>query len=358
MSGRLAALALALAGWAALGGCRCGGGPADPDGGRDAGDAGLGEGCEAPLSGLGFHLTEGLDGPRRLAIDATHAYFTETGSLPPGHSRLSRIPISGGARTELAATFTSADAVAVDERFAYLVDDSGVWRVDKETFQATLIGPMASNAWAGQTDIALTADSLVVSTGLRWLVRMAKDGTGRADLYSGVPGTAVRGATVEGSTVYFLVGGDSSVAAEQGLYSIPIDGSAGATRISTAPADARSLVLTPDAYVWAEGLSPVPGRVRALPRLGGAAVDLAAGLRAPAHPVRIGRFFYFQDMTDSSVGAPPTDLFLRRTSPCGQTGAAVAGPLGYGTGDLLWDGAVLYFTSAGVAGTGYVGRLP
>ena len=49
------------------------------------------------------------------------------------------------------------------------------------------------------------AGNVVVSTGRNGLVAEKADGSGRVDLYSGAPGTIVRGAAIDGATVFFLL---------------------------------------------------------------------------------------------------------------------------------------------------------
>ncbi|HZI15275.1 MAG TPA: hypothetical protein VE153_33190, partial [Myxococcus sp.] len=100
------------------------GGTQPGDAGTDAGagtDGGLpdgGGGCVAPAPVTGTVLASGLNNPRRLAVDATHLYISESHSLrpdqpTPGAGRLLRRARSGGTVTEVVAGFRAPDALAV-----------------------------------------------------------------------------------------------------------------------------------------------------------------------------------------------------------------------------------------------------
>jgi len=355
------AAALAVAASLSAGGCQCGGPAADPDGGRDGGagvDGGGGDGgtCLPPLGWPGGFVTTGLDGPRRMAVDDSGIYVTETGALPPGEGRLTRVPLGGGTPLALASSFLSPDAVGLDSQYAYVVDDYGVWRVNKATGQVALLASLAaSGAIAGQTDIQVTDQYLVIATGYRWLTRMAKDGTSAVDLYKGASGSAVRGVDVEGGWAYFLVA-DPATPANGGLYRVALDGGTVPEHLSAEPVGGRSISVSAPEFLWTEGDTAPDGKVRSMSRADGGISELASGLRAPAHAVRVGEAVYFAEQTDPPSISAPADGFLLFAAPCTKAASAV-GPLGNGAGDLVWAGGRLYFTSVGISGDGYVGRL-
>ncbi|MDQ3265173.1 MAG: hypothetical protein M3Y59_16200 [Myxococcota bacterium] len=348
---------LAIAACAALAGCDCGGG-FDP--GRDPRkqDAGTVPLCSPPLVGSGVTLAGGLDGPRKLATDGTHLYFTEAGA--PGTGRVSRVPLDsdgGAAVEELATGFNTPDALAVDADYVYFLDEEGLWRVNKTTGQETRLDTLASNALVGESAIRIHEQWLIIATGLEYLVRIGKDGTGQILLYQAPPGATVTGVALEGTDVFFLVAGSGATASAAGLYRVPVDGSSAATRVASSPTLGRDLTVSPDAFLWTEGSAARDGAVRALSRVDGGVTTYADQLWAPSSPVAVRGFVYFQARTDPSPSSPASELFLRMAAACDPLGAPVVGPSGYGPGDLLLHEGTLYFTSLGVAGQGHVGRL-
>ena len=135
---------------------------------------------------------------------------------------------------------------------------------------------------------------------------------------------------------------------------MPLDGSAPPTLVSADAAYARSLAVTPDAFVWTEGSGGGTGRALTLKRTAGATpVVLASGLAGPSRPVVAGQWVYFKDVT-SGV----TDLFFRRASLCSPGTSETVGPVGVGPGDDLFDGQRLWFSSAQTAPNGAVGHVP
>jgi hypothetical protein len=337
-------------------------GPDDDAGtGVDAGtDAGTGDAgtCEAPAAVRGTELAARLNTPRRLALDATDLYLSESHSLnpqqpSPGAGRVLRLPRSGGDATPLASGFRAPDALAVDATSVYVLDLDGLWRVDKATGRRgeLPIDATVSNVTLGGTEVLRATvagrDVVVVATGSRWLVRVDTDGGNRQELYAGTGATQVRGARVVGTDVWFLVSGGPS----PGLYRVPLDGSAPAQRQDATVTGGNSLEVTPTHFLITTGGGGT-GRVLRLPRAGGPAEVLADGLQGPWFPVELGGSVYFKD-----VGAGTAD-FLRRVRACAPGTSDAVGPVGTGPGGLLVDGTTLLYTSQESGSGGVVGRVP
>ncbi|MFP2932420.1 signal integration modulator SinM [Pyxidicoccus sp. 3LG] len=310
----------------------------------------------APVQGT--ELAAQLNTPRRLAVDATDLYISESHSLnpqqpSPGAGRLLRLSRSGGAPVPVATGFRAPDALAVDATSIYVLDLDGLWRVDKATGAKgeRALDTTINNVTVGGTEV-LTArlgdrDVLVVATGHRRLVRMDADGTNRQELFLGAANNQVRGARVSGTDVWFLVAGATS----PGLYSVPLDGSAAATLRDESSTAGTSLELTPTHFLITEAGGGT-GRVLKVPRSGGPAEVLAEGLQGPRFPVELNGSIYFKDATDDGAA------FLRRTRECAPTTSDPVGPLGTGPGALLVDGTSLLYTSQESGTGGSVGRVP
>lgn len=309
---------------------------------EDAGDA-----CAGGL-GPGTPVASGLNVPRRLASDGEWLFVSEAGSHTAPDGRVLRLPLAGGLLDPLATGLQSPDALAADEGSVYVLDSDGLWRIDKGNGQRTLLEPTLSANVAGQTELRTSGDQIVVATGLRWLIRLERNGLGRAVLYEGPSGAAVRSAAIDGDRVFFLVAGPA-----EGLYEVPLDGSS-PPRLLQATSGGRSLAVSAERFVWTEdGVGG--GRVRTLLRQPGAEpVEVAAGLSAPAHPVIVGPFVYF---TEATAGAE-SEMFLQRALLCAPGEATPVGPAGIGPGGVLAQGGVVFFTSAQTAPLGQLGRLP
>ncbi|MHB8874956.1 MAG: signal integration modulator SinM [Myxococcaceae bacterium] len=345
-------------------GCGCGPPPvivpdAGPDAGATAEDAGTGgdggvdlDSCDGGFVGPGTVAASGLNLPRRLAFDGTELFISEGGALTTADGQVLRLGADGGV-SPLASGFTGPDGIAADEAAVYVLDDEGLWRIEKSDGTKQAIDPGLAYITAnrtGDTEVRAGGGRVVVSTGRQGLVSELADGGSRAVLYDGIPGSVVRGAVIDGSTVYFLVNSNT----DRGLFRVPVDGSAAASLVSAEAGDGRSLAVTPTAFIWTEG-SGGSGRVMLLERsLAAAPVVLASGLSAPARPVVAGKFVYFKDLT--TTGA--SELFFRKVPLCAPGAAEAVGPVGHGLGDVLFDGARLWFSSARSAPDGTVGRLP
>lgn len=376
-AGLLTALVVSAAG------CQCG--PVDP--GPDAGDpdAGAilpidagpdpvddaGATCRAPLRD-GVWLATQLEGPRQLAWDGTHLYFTEQGAFPAGYGRLSRVDLQGR-REILVDRLNTPDAVAVDDEYIYVLDgrlddpttpvtppSPGLWRLNKVSLQAVQLALLATDAnRAGGTELAVTAEHVLIASGLRWLMRVRKDASELPfTLYTAPEEGAVTAVAVDGADVYFLVRGTGQAAPQSGLYRTRLDGSAAAARVSSEPLEGDALLVTPDAFFWSENRPAPTGRIRALSRIDGGTIDLASGLDQPASLARVDAdTVYFQQATNPSPYAGASVEFLLWNADCASAGIAPVGPSGFGPGDLVVDGDQVFFSSAGAAGLGAVGVL-
>ncbi|WP_164000779.1 signal integration modulator SinM [Pyxidicoccus caerfyrddinensis] len=332
--------------------------------GMDGGitDAGTADGgaCEAPAAQTGTELLTRLNTPRRLALDTTDLYISESHSLnpqqpSPGAGQVLKLPRSGGAATPFATGFRAPDAIAVDATSVYVLDLDGLWRVDKATGKRgeLPIDATLNNVTVGGTEVLRATlsgrDVLVVATGNRWLIRLDPDGNNRQELYAGPSGARVRGARVVDTDVWFLVAGGGDTVA--GLYRVPLDGSAAAERRDATATQGSSLEVTPTHFLITDG-SGGTGRVLELPRGGGTAEVLAEGLQGPMFPVALNGAVYFKE---SRAGS--TD-FLRRVRPCAPGTSDPVGPTGTGPGGLLVDGETLLYTSQESGTGGAVGRVP
>ncbi len=305
--------------------------------------------CDGGGLGSGTLLAGGLDTPRRLATDGLAIFVSEQGGATGSNGQVTRIGLADGNRATLAGGFRAPDAIAVDDVNVYLVDGAGVWRIGKADGVKMQIDATLTRNQLGETELLVRGDDLILASGSRLLVRLGRDGSGRRVLFDGGAGTSVRGAVLEGATVFFLVSG----APQSGLFQVPLDGSMTAKRIRAEAASARSLALTLTQFIWAEGTGGA-GRLRIAPRVGnGAAIDLATGLDQPTRPVVAGKFVYFADQP-----AQASERFFQRASLCAPGRAEPVGPVGVGPGGLLFDGAAVYFTSARGAPDGELLRVP
>ncbi|MBZ4423027.1 signal integration modulator SinM [Myxococcus sp. RHSTA-1-4] len=332
------------------------------DGGTS--DAGTADGgsCEAPAAERGAELATRLNTPRRLAVDATDLYISESHTLnpqqpQPGPGQVLRLSRSGGEPTPLATGFRAPDAIAVDATSVYVLDLDGLWRVDKATGRRgdQPIDATVSNVTVGGTEVLRATlsgrDVLVVATGQRWLVRVDTDGNNRQELYAGTGAAQVRGARVVGTDVWFLVNAGTAAGNSSGLYRVPLDGSAPAERTDATILQGNSLEVTPTHFLITEGGGGT-GRVLRLPRGGGTAEVLAEGLQGPWFPVELNGAVYFKEARAGSAD------FLRRVRACAPGTSDPVGPLGTGPGGLLVDGSTLLYTSQESGSGGTVGRVP
>lgn len=319
---------------------------ANVDGGVGA-DGGSTNGC-IPLHGTGTSLATGLPGARRLAADDTHLYVIATGSLSESKGLLARIPLAGGLLEPWVQDFRAPDALAVTQTDVFVLDSQGLWRISKADAGASKvrIDTTLNNAAFGETELLVDGDSLVMSTGLRWLVRVKQDGSGTQQVFVGEPGSSVRGLARVADDLYFLVAQGS----QPGLYKMPIDGSAQPERVRTEPADGHALLLDGDRLIWSEGGGGGSGGIVAAPLDGSATMVLAEGLDSPRRMAKVGEALYFKQAVSGL-----TPQFFKAIGSCG---AMEVGPLGMGPGDLLVRDGVLFFTSEELSGNGYVSRLP
>lgn len=339
------------------GGEPTGDGGTSEDGGTGEPDAGS---CEPPTSVRETLLVPGLNTPRRLAVDATDVYISESHSLRPlpvdGDGQLLRLPRAGGDVVSAAKGFRSPDAIAVDAKNIYVLDQVGLWRVDKATGERGTMPIEASvnNVIAGGTDVRVAQLNgrgvVVVATGARRLVRVDTTGASPSaiPLFEGPPGTQVRGARVDGNEVWFLVTGGG----EPGLYRAALDESTPPQRVDPSITSGTSLELTPTHLLITEGGSGT-GRVLKLSRAGSdSARVLAEGLQGPMFPVELNGAVYFKE----SVASGPD--FLRRVRGCPPGITDAVGPDGTGPGGLIVDGNTLLYTSQESGTRGAVGRVP
>ncbi|QSQ14874.1 signal integration modulator SinM [Myxococcus landrumensis] len=344
------------------GGTREDGGSTD-DGGTP-GDGGTGEedagSCEPPTSVRETILVPGLNTPRRLAVDATDLYISESHSLRPGQvdgeGQLLRLPRAGGDVVSVAKGFIAPDAIAVDSKNIYVLDQMGLWRVNKATGERGTVPIEASvnNVITGGTEVLATRvngrDVVVVATGARRLIRVDTVGATPSSvvLFEGAPGTQVRGARVDGINVWFLVTGGG----EPGLYRAALDESTPPQRVDPSITSGTSLELTPTHFLITEGTGGA-GRVLKVSRPGGdSARVLAEGLQGPMFPVELNGAVYFKESVASG------SAFLRRVRGCPPGITDAVGPEGTGPGGLIVDGNTLLYTSQESGTRGAVGRIP
>lgn len=320
----------------------CGGNPPDP-----LADAGT---CTLPFAGEGSVIASGLSYPRHLAGDAHRLYVTEVGVLNKPLGRVLAIDPDGGV-TELATGRSSPDALAVDADNLYWVDEGGLWRYPLPSGPAQRLDSKVNGALQGSTSLALTGTQVLYATGQNFLELASLDG-GSATLFTGAPGTVVRAAAVEGDHGYFLFSGG----ADAGLYQVSLSGPPNPTLLSAAPTEGRDLVVTPTAFLWAQGGGGT-GSVESLARPSGARTSLATRLAGPNAVTPVDGFIYFQDSTAGSAASPS---FLQAAAECLTSAPVSVGPSGQGTGDVLYDAdaGALFFTSYAGTGQGFVGRVP
>ncbi|QSQ25201.1 signal integration modulator SinM [Pyxidicoccus parkwayensis] len=327
------------------------------DAGTDAGTADAGT-CAAPAEQPGTDLATRLNTPRRLAVDATDVYISESHSLnpqqpTPGEGQVLKLSRSGGTATPFATGFRAPDAIAVDATSVYVLDLDGLWRVDKATGKRgdLPIDTTLNNVTVGGTEVLPATlsgrDVLVVATGTRWLIRVDTDGSNRQALYTSPSGGQVRSARVVGPDVWFLVAGGTL----PGIYRVPLDGNTASARYFATATQVTSLEVTPTHFLLTEGGGGT-GRVLKQPRDGGTAEVLATGLQGPLFPVELGGTVYFKD---SRAGS--TD-FLRSVRTCAPGTSDPVGPSGTGPGGLIVDGNTLLYTSQESGTGGAVGRVP
>lgn len=333
----------------------------DVDAGVDAGtDAGSDGGwdaswpdasaCPPPFSGPGSIIASGLSYPRHLAGGADRLYVTEVGVLNKPVGRVLALERDGGV-TELSTGLSSPDAIAVDATSLYWVDEGGLWRYPLPAGPKTLVDSKVNGALQGTTSIALSSAGVLYATGSNTLELSGTD-AGNLPLFTGAPGTVVRGAAVEGTTGYFLYSGG----ADAGLYQVSLSGAPNPQQLLPQPTGGLDLRLTPTAFLWTSGRSG-SGLAQSAPRSSGPVVDIATGLAGPRAVADLQGFTYFQD---STAGGGATPWFFQVAVPCLPGTPIPVGPIGQGPGDVLSDpdAGALFFTSYSGSGQGFVGRLP
>lgn len=219
-------------------------------------------------------LATGQSGPHGIALDATHVYWTNLGSV-------ARVPKSGGAVEILASVGQNNEVIAVDDQFAYFADGDGgaIRRVAKTGGTPTTIAQNQSFPrglgldathvyWASEGDDAIR--------------RVAKSGGSVETLATGQ--TMAFALAVDGGEVFWtLVGGP--------VRKLQIDSCCNVTELSPSQGTAP-LSLAADAthVYWASQSS---GSLRKVPRGGGASQELgfvfaADGIALDATHVYVG----------------------------------------------------------------------
>lgn len=322
----------------------------DGDGGADPDDAGAGaDGGVAclPVSGDGTPMVTGLPPVRRLAADDTHLYGSVSSSYVDAVGRVVRISLAGGFLEDVATGLTAPDSIAVSPTgVPFVLDKGGVWRIDPGTMMRTRINTTLNNAGFGESDMAIDGDALIVATGLRALMRVQQDGSGATTMFLAPGGAAVRGVALSGPDLFFLVAEGTA----PGIYRMPKDGSAQATRLRPEPKSGHSLIVDGANLVWSEG-DQGTGKVAQAPIAGGPTLVLAENLQHPFRLARLKDALYFKDTT---IGAA-SPSFLRAIGNCG---VQDVGPSGVGPGDLLVKDGVLFFTSEDFTTQSFISRLP
>lgn len=297
-----------------------------------------------PVSGTGTPILTGIANARRLAADDQFLYVSVRGSLTGKDGKVIRVPLAGGLPSDVVTGVSAPDALAVSNGVLFVLDDTGLWRVDVGTGAKSRLDTSLNNALFGETAVLVEGSSVIVATGYRALVRVEQDGSASQNLYLAQAGSSVRGLARSGNDLFFLV----AQGTDAGLWHVPIDGSTSAERLRTEPTDGHALILDGDQFVWSEGADG-NGRTVSAPIAGGEATVLADGLSHPFQLLRYQGALYFKDTTAASAD------FLRGIGACG---VSAAGPEGSGPGDLLEAGGVLYFSSEAPGPEGYVSRLP
>jgi hypothetical protein len=329
------------------------GADAGPDAGTVGWDASVPDAgaCPLPLSGEGTALAPGLSYPRHLAGSAARLFATEVGVLNKPLGRVLAVDPDGGV-TELATDRSSPDAITTDGTSLFFVDEGGLWRFTLPSGPLVSLDTKVNGALQGTTSLALAGSQVLYATGQRFLELSKINGSGNRTLFQGAMGSVDSGAAVSGGFGYFLYSG----AADAGLYQVSLSGSPNPQLVSDVPVDGTSLTVTGDAFYWTRGGGDA-GMVQRLARDGGEIVTVAAGLAGPRGVIPWdGGYTYFQD---STAGQGDTPWFFQAATPCTDAPVPV-GPSGQGPGDLLYDAdaGVMFFTSYGGAGSGYVGRVP
>lgn len=338
----------------AAGACECGAPVMAPDKGSARTEL-----CVPRFGGEATVLATGLDGPRKLAADGTALYVSVQGGTASGSIRRTALDRADAGSVLLADGLDAPDALAVDQSFVYFTTESGLWRVGKDGGTKERLVDLATNALGGETSILVDGEYLIVATGLEWLARVRRNGHELSLLHTAPPGSAVKSAVLEAGQVYFLVSTQTPDAG--GIHRVASTGGPSAQLYPT-PVLGRALALSGDHFFWTEGTSlEFGGEVRSRPRLFADAGTLVHAERqwAPGAIAVDRPYVFFAARTQPSPSNPPSPHFLLRGSArCDDGGITALGPKGHGPGGLLLHDGGLYFTSRGVLGQGWVGRLP
>jgi hypothetical protein len=302
-------------------------------------------GCATTLSGRGALLLEGLTLPRRLAHEGEHLYVSEAGPLAQSRGRLLRLPLFGGEPQVLLEGLRAPDALVVRGGTVFFVDDEGVKRLDPGAAGARLLDATVNNALRGGTTLLLSGDTLVFATNHRALVQVRVDGKKRLVLHQVPVESTVRGATLSGADVLFLVAGGE----QAGLYRVPLAGGAPAQLLDATLQDGLSL------HALAEGLLFTGAGGQLVLRTPVGDELLATGLREPVRPVLHRGVVY---VPTSTAGSGPQLGFTQAVARCAPGLLWAIGPEGQGPGEVLSVQDALYFTSSASGGQGALLRLP
>ena len=131
--------------------------------GSEADDGGVTD-C-LPVSGTGTPILTGIANARRLAADDGFLYVSVRGSLTGKDGKVIRVPLAGGLPSEVATGLSAPDALAISNGVLFVLDDTGLWRVDVGTSAKSRIDTSLNNALFGETSVLVEGSAVIVATG-------------------------------------------------------------------------------------------------------------------------------------------------------------------------------------------------
>lgn len=292
-----------------------GGGGADATGGGGTGGDGGGGGCGVPSFGEQQTVAEGQAQPHEIGLDAGDVYWVNAGANE-STGQLARRAKDGSGRVAIVESpIEDAIGIGLSGARVFWIGSATsytyLWSKAKDgTGTATSLFPFGNGqsffgymAVQGPTIAWATKGSLAKNLPPR-IYRGASDGTGKLQLWEGTQSQQARGLALDGVTVYWVAydldgvyrsngttaelvaedaGGPSAVTLDMGhayfttdvgaVKRRPKDGT-GTTEVLVDDAVApRRIAIDGDTVYWVEG--GATGRVRAVSKCGGEAVDVA-----------------------------------------------------------------------------------
>jgi hypothetical protein len=303
-------------------------------------------------------LASRQNGPVALAVDATHAYWTNNGA-----GTVMRAPLYGGLPATIASQQSGPQSIAVDSANLYWanLNQNGIWTSSGALMEwalgggpiVTLVGPAAANGSQGQmglTDIALgpfdlywttssngnldggTVDSVSLlggvprtlasqqtfptslATNRKGVYWLTQDAVVSLDLQGGTLTTLAKdqylasGIAVDEAHVYWTVSGDGVSCRTGAVLSVPLSGGA-ATTLASEQGYPTGIAVDSESVYWTNQIED--GSVLKVPLAGGELTTLACGQANPGPIAVTTTSVCWADL--GATGNPETGTVMRLT---------------------------------------------